>query len=128
MPRTRRRKINPPLGLSLRLMPSELMRILTRVTVIRRGRWTCWEWQGHADDNGYGQVKLRGSARWLNRVMYAAFRGRIRHGREIDHVCHNSRCINPWHLRCLPPLDNARDGGRRGQRRVAVACGEEPPF
>jgi hypothetical protein len=122
--RKRRRKINPPLGLSLRLLPDELMRILGRVKVVRHNRWTCWEWQGHRDHNGYGQVKLRSRARWVTRVVYASFRGRIRHGREIDHVCHNTSCINPWHLRCKTSLENAREGGRF--RHTAMA--EEPPF
>jgi hypothetical protein len=127
VPRSRRRKLNPPRGISLRLLPAELVRICSRIVVVKRGRWTCWEWQGHADENGYGRVKLRGKARWLNRVMCANWNGPLRNGQESDHICHNTRCINPWHLRKKTAMANARDGGHYRQR-PAIAAVEEPPF
>lgn len=114
--RTRQRKINPGRSLKLRLQPKCLMRLLTKVKVCPDTG--CWEWTGHRDPNGYGQIKVDGRAMWCNRVSYAVFRGSIQAGQEIDHKCNNTSCINPFHLQRKTPLANATDGGTYRHRNT----------
>jgi len=68
--------------------------------VDRLGPKECWEWQGCCDWNGYGQFDRKGQASNLaHRTAYEFTVGPIPDGMEIDHICHNRKCVNPAHLR-----------------------------
>jgi len=47
----------------------------------------------------YGQLKMNGKMRRSHRVAYEILVGPIPAGSDIDHTCHNRRCVNPEHLR-----------------------------
>lgn len=74
----------------------------------------CWEWIGryHTSKGGlrYGAINVRENGRHLtkqaHRVSIATFYGPIPDGYEVDHLCMNTLCINPGHLRAVPPVDN----------------------
>lgn len=119
MPRTRVRKIHPSKGARFRLSPAEILRLLSKVAVDENG---CWIWSGYCDGNGYPQFKLRGSARWATRMSYLVFRGRLDAGKEIDHKCHNTSCINPSHLRQKSKSENSREGSTWQRSKVAAEC------
>ena len=98
----RARKINPGKSLPRRLTPAEIIRFLSRVEVSTdpppNGFQTpCWLWKGHTDSQGYGQIKLMGQARWVQRVSVELFQGQLGKN-EADHGCHCRRCINPEHV------------------------------
>ena len=69
-------------------------RILTNIVVVEN----CWEWLGSTDSSGYGSLSFRGKCASAHTLSYRAFRGEIPAGLEIDHLCRNRRCVNPWHM------------------------------
>src|SRR5688500_15244750 len=54
----------------------------------------CWEWQGAISTAGYGSY--RGG--YVHRIMCERFNGPIPAGYQVDHLCRNTRCVNPAHL------------------------------
>lgn len=70
----------------------------------------CWVWQRHKDVWGYGRTSIGpDKARGAHRASFMAFIGPIPEGMTVDHLCFNPPCVNPDHLRLLPPLENARN-------------------
>lgn len=77
----------------------------------------CIIWTGPTWD-GYGVVKVGGSARVAHRVLYEIFMGPVPGGLELDHTCHTEqldcpggqcvhrRCVNPYHLEPVTSAEN----------------------
>jgi hypothetical protein len=66
----------------------------------------CWEWH-KTDRAGYGtQFYAMLPHRW----SYEYFRAPIPDGLELDHLCRNRRCVNPWHLEPVTRRVNAMRG------------------
>jgi hypothetical protein len=75
----------------------------------------CWEWTGSIFKNQYGSYgQIRMGRRCANRVLrahrvsYEYFVGKIPDGLELDHLCHNTLCINPEHLEPVTHIENCR--------------------
>lgn len=66
----------------------------------------CWNWTGYRNWGGYGLfwdgVRKVSSHRW----SYETFVGPIPDGMTIDHICRNTSCVNPDHLRVMSAYDN----------------------
>lgn len=60
---------------------------------------TCWIWNGSKDSEGYGSIRFNGKNHPVHRVSYTWSKGDIPNGLAIDHICHNTSCVNPAHLR-----------------------------
>jgi hypothetical protein len=68
----------------------------------------CWLWRGRLDKSGYGIARIgSGRATTAHRASYFAFVGDIADGLEVDHLCFQTACVNPSHLRLLPASVNA---------------------
>lgn len=98
-------------------MPSTI-RDLIRDSVIGRAMFgasalakPCWIWAGRRGGKGYGQVNRHDYA---HRVMWEEFRGPIPAGMELDHICRQRGCVNPWHLRVVTARENAFAPGAKG--------------
>lgn len=79
----------------------------------------CWEHDGQLSRPVYGYPKItvrrNGKHRKLfaHALMYELVHGAVPEGHEIDHTCHNHRCINPEHLEALPvPQNRAKNQWR----------------
>jgi HNH endonuclease len=69
----------------------------------------CWEWTASLLSTGYGQFRSggRGSKMYkAHRYAYEAYIGPIPDGLQLDHLCRNSRCVNPHHLEPVTALEN----------------------
>lgn len=63
----------------------------------------CWRWTACQDQSGYGMFSTSaglGKKRTTraHRWCYVFLRGEIPKGLELDHLCRNRWCVNPWHL------------------------------
>ncbi|PMQ19299.1 HNH endonuclease [Glutamicibacter arilaitensis] len=66
----------------------------------------CWNWLGTEHSAGYGKFSIDGKYHYAHRVSYEKLVGEIPPGMEIDHICHNRKCVNPDHLRVTTPKQN----------------------
>lgn len=61
------------------------------------------------ESNGYIRVRCEGR-RWMAHVLfYVKFKGEVPNGKEVAHLCHNRRCINPEHLEAQTHKFNCKD-------------------
>jgi hypothetical protein len=74
----------------------------------------CWEWTGIASKIGYGQFIIKENGVWrrvgVHRYSYERFIGPIPPGLHLDHLCRNSRCVNPTHLEAVTCRENCLRG------------------
>jgi hypothetical protein len=69
----------------------------------------CWEWTAATNSEGYGVINKGGNAggiAYTHRLSYEYHHGPIPAGYDVDHVCHNTRCVNPEHLRATTRKQN----------------------
>ena len=73
----------------------------------------CWEWTG-ALSHGYGVFSVDGLRKRAHRVAYELMIAPIPQYLVLDHLCWNTRCVNPYHLDPVPlAVNSARS--RAGQ-------------
>lgn len=77
-------------------------RFLDRFVVSDAG---CWEWRGQLH-RGYGYFRHGGSNRRAHRVAYELLVGEVPVGLVLDHLCCNTRCVNPKHLEPVTQHEN----------------------
>jgi hypothetical protein len=69
----------------------------------------CWEWN-RPEPNGYGKFTLVGNGKrrcvWAHIVSYTLNVGTVPAGLELDHLCRNTRCVNPAHLEPVTRREN----------------------
>ena len=69
----------------------------------------CWDWTASLTF-GYGKFFCNGKMEWSHRVAFELTRGEIPEGLQLDHLCHNRACVNPWHLEPVTQDVNKRRG------------------
>lgn len=86
----------------------------------------CWMWTGTAvaskSSGKYGAIKSGKQSIRAHRLSYEIHNGPLPHGMLVDHICHNSLCVRPDHLRpatrsqnngyLIGPKSNNRSGVR----------------
>ncbi|SRR6266702_4908771 len=84
---------------------------------------TCWNWTAGLT-NGYGRFR-RGpeDVVYSHRQSYIWEHGRIPTGLVIDHLCRNTKCVNPAHLEAVTTQENLRRGAGPG---MALWAGKSP--
>lgn len=97
-----------------------------RVSVTEHG---CWEWQGYVNHRGYGVVHYDRKRRAAHRTGYLLAVGPIPDGLVIDHLCRNTRCVNPNHLEPVTNVENVMRGmSPAAQAARATVCKNGHPF
>lgn len=78
----------------------------------------CWVWIGAVDQAGYGRFSYRRAESHrrggvgAHRAVYELLVGPIAPGMTLDHLCKNTRCVNPQHLEQVTNLENIRRSHR----------------
>jgi hypothetical protein len=95
----------------------------------------CWEWIAYRDANGYGRFGVGGRAgrmEMAHRVAYLLMVDDIPPGLELDHLCRNRGCVNPYHLEPVTHQVNSRRsaaGEVNGNRQRSVThCPAGHPY
>lgn len=98
-----------------------ILRFMNKVEITK----TCWIWKG-AKRKGrerkgrycfYGAFGYLGKSLSAHVVSYLIFKGKIKQGLEIDHLCRNTLCVNPNHLEAVTHSENCKRG-LAGNHRV----------
>ena len=98
-----------------------------RRNVVAHG--TCWLWTGAKTRNGYGQVAIHGKAWMVHRAFYTYFIADVPPGLDLDHLCRNRACVNPWHLEPVTRSVNLRRGDtRRTHFSSRTHCPQGHPY
>lgn len=84
-------------------------RFFTRVKQVDpRNPLSCWEWQRGKHTAGYGFFKGPDCGGYAHRFSWQHFNGPVPKGLDLDHLCKNKPCVNPWHLEPVTRAENAR--------------------
>jgi hypothetical protein len=75
----------------------------------------CWLWTSGVSTKGYGQFHIRaGKGSYKNvlahRFSYELAQGPIPEGLELDHLCRQRSCVNPYHLEAVTQKENLSRG------------------
>lgn len=67
---------------------------------------SCWHWIGSKNGGGYGYLRVEGASIKAHRTSWEMVNGKIPDGMVIDHICRNTSCVNPDHLRLASHKQN----------------------
>jgi hypothetical protein len=89
----------------------------------------CWVWAGSLQKQGYGNIGVEGRTRLVHKTAFELAYGPVPDGLELDHLCRNRPCANPYHLEAVTRRVNAL----RGQAPMVVVhvtgiCQKGHPF
>ena len=70
----------------------------------------CWEWTSTLNNKGYGRFYDGKRSVYAHRWSYERWVGPIPERMDIDHLCRNTRCVNPAHLEAVSHAENIRRG------------------
>ncbi len=90
---------------------SERLRFLSKFNKLGNG---CWIWNGSFNNQEYSCFHIKRNGTWVkilaHRYSYELIRGPVPPGMELDHLCRDTRCINPDHLEAVTHQKNTERG------------------
>lgn len=69
----------------------------------------CILWTGATTAAGYGRVQARGDSAYAHRYAWEQANRALSSDELVDHICHNTRCVNPEHLRLATKAENGQN-------------------
>ena len=101
-------------------MAAEGVEVLTSYQRVAVGQfhrpWDCWVWDRARDALGYGNLKHNGKYWKAHRLAYSIHVDSNIGGLDVDHLCHNPPCFNPFHLRAVTHQMNRRNNKKQGRK------------
>jgi len=87
----------------------------------------CWIWQGAPNVvSGHGQTKHNGKRIPSHRWYYEQKNGPVPNGMVLDHLCFNTRCVNPEHLEVVSRGENTSRYIRSGEYKRSLSPDDIP--
>lgn len=77
----------------------------------------CWQWLKAVKDAGYAVAEINGRMHRMHRTAFVSFRGEIPTGLDLDHLCRNRSCVNPWHLEPVTRSENLNRSNLVGKKK-----------
>lgn len=92
----------------------------------------CWVYQGSSSSR-YGTITYRSEGVeyrvMAHRLSYEYFMGPIGEGLQIDHLCRNTKCVNPTHLEPVTPrINSLRSRGPAAINSAKTHCKRGHPL
>lgn len=88
----------------------------------------CWVWNGAKNPDGYGLAWTGKKLVAAHRFAYEAIRGPIISSLQIDHLCRNRACVNPYHMEVVTQQENIRRGNVGKKQRDTTHCPSGHPY
>lgn len=82
----------------------------------------CWLWTSTINYSGYAYFWYEGSCKRAHRVIFEHFNGKIESNYELDHLCSNRNCVNPFHLEKVSHKENVKRGRVYYQNEHKTHC------
>ena len=79
-----------------------------QITVPEDYKVGCWIWNGKTFSNGYSRWNAHDRGYAAYRLTFSHYRGEIPEDNEIDHLCQNRICVNPYHLEPVTSEENKK--------------------
>lgn len=82
-------------------------------------RWACWFWDSDHSANGYARLSVDGKKQYAHRWAYEQVSAEpVPSDLQLDHICNERGCVNPWHQEVVTPGENIRRSWERTRREV----------
>lgn len=81
----------------------------------------CWLWRGATRTNNGGQKYGHFDRYSAHRFVHELCIGKIPKGFVVMHLCDNTICVNPKHLRAGTQKENIKDSVKKGRRALPPA-------
>ena len=118
-----------PKGVYKRTKTIPYERFLQNIRILKNG---CWKWTACTMACGYGQFWDGEKHVLAHRWSYQFHIGKIPSGKEMDHLCRNRPCVNPYHLEPVTSRENTIRGNaghhRREEAKLITKCPKGHPY
>ena len=75
----------------------------------------CWIWTAAKHPHGYGKFVVNNTVYPAHRISWELHNGEIPEGQCVMHICDNTPCIRPDHLRIGTHAENMADRDAKGR-------------